>query len=151
MRIILQENIVNLGKVGDQVTVKAGYGRNFLVPQGKAALANKNNIAEFEKHRAELEKAAQVILDAAQKRADALSKVTVTIEAQAGDEGKLFGSIGPRDIAEAVAAQGVELEKKEVSLPEGPIRTTGEYDIAINLEGDVTSVIKLSVVAIATS
>ena len=147
MEVILLEKVGKLGALGDKVTVKAGFGRNFLIPYGKAVPANDANVAEFEARRAELEKAAADKLSAAEARAEQLNDKAVTITSKAGDEGKLFGSIGVRDVADAVTAAGVEVSKSEVRLPEGPIREVGEYDISIQLHSDVTSVIKLSVIA----
>lgn len=147
MRLILQENIANLGKVGDQVTVRAGYARNFLLPQDKAVRATADSIAIFEQRRVELEKKAADVLAAAQARADKLNGLAVNMTVRASDEGKLFGSIAPRDIAEAATAAGVEVSKHEVSLPEGPIRHIGEYDIAIQLSSEVSATIKLAVEA----
>lgn len=147
MEVILLEKVGKLGSLGDKVTVKSGYGRNFLIPYGKAVPANEANIAEFEARRAELEKAAAEKLGAAEGRAEELNEKAVTITSKAGDEGKLFGSIGVRDIADAVTAAGVEVSKSEVRLPEGPLREVGEYDITIQLHSDVSAVIKLSVVA----
>lgn len=149
MRVILQEKIANLGKVGDQVTVKPGYGRNYLLPKQKAVLATPESITEFEKRRAELEKAANEVLAVAKARATKLEALTLKIEAQASDEGKLFGSIGPRDIADAATEAGVELSKSEVSMPEGPIRQIGENEITLVLHSEVTAVIKLEVIASA--
>ena len=147
MDVILLENIGNLGGLGDKVTVKAGYGRNFLIPQGKAVPATDANIAEFEARRAELERAAAETLAAAQARGESLAALeTITIEANAGEEGKLFGSIGTRDIANAVTAAGVEIDKAEVRLPEGALRETGEYTIAIQLHPEVMADIALAIV-----
>ncbi len=147
MDVILLENIGNLGGLGDKVTVKAGYGRNFLIPQGKAVPATDANIAEFEARRAELERAAAETLAAAQARGESLAALeTITIEANAGEEGKLFGSIGTRDIADAVTAAGVEIDKAEVRLPEGALRETGEYTIAIQLHPEVMADIALAIV-----
>ena len=147
MDVILLENIGNLGGLGDKVTVKAGYGRNFLIPQGKAVPATDANIAEFEARRAELERAAAETLAAAQARGEALAALeAITIEANAGEEGKLFGSIGTRDIADAVTAAGVEIDKAEVRLPEGALRETGEYTIAIQLHPEVMADIALAIV-----
>ncbi|WP_439107128.1 50S ribosomal protein L9 [Congregibacter sp.] len=147
MEIILLENIGNLGGLGDKVTVKAGYGRNYLIPQGKAVPATDANVAEFEARRADLERAAAEALTAAQGRAEALSALDVlTIEANAGEEGKLFGSIGTRDIAEAVCAAGCEIDKSEVRLPEGALRELGEYSIAIQVHPDVMTDVTLAVV-----
>ncbi|GAB3273424.1 50S ribosomal protein L9 [Parahaliea aestuarii] len=148
MEVILLENIVNLGGLGDKVDVKAGYGRNFLVPQGKAVPATETNIAEFETRRAELEAAAAEALAAAEKRAEALSALEgVTIGANAGEEGKLFGSIGTRDIADALTAAGCEVDKSEVRLPEGALRELGEYEVDIQVHGDVTATVAIAVVA----
>lgn len=146
MQVILLERIANLGNLGDVVKVKSGFGRNFLVPQGKAKPATKENIAEVEKRRAEFEAAAAAHLAAAQARAEKLNGLAVTVAAKAGDEGKLFGSIGTRDIAEAITRTGVEVEKSEVLMPNGALRQTGEYDIALRLHSDVEAVIKLAVV-----
>lgn len=147
MEVILLENIGNLGGLGDKVSVKAGYGRNFLIPKGKAVPATDANVAEFEARRAELERAAAETLTAAQSRAEALTALDViTIEANAGEEGKLFGSIGTRDIAEALAAAGCDVDKSEVRLPEGALRDLGEYSIAIQLHPDVMTDINLAVV-----
>lgn len=147
MRVILQEKITNLGDVGDQVTVKRGYGRNYLIPKDKATLATAENIAVFEKRRAELEKAAAEALVAAQTRAKLLEALAVKIEAKAGEEGKLFGSIGPRDIAEAIVAAGQEVTKGEVSMPEGPIRHLGTHAVNVRLHSEVTVTVNVEVVA----
>lgn len=147
MEVILLEKVGKLGGLGDKVTVKAGYGRNYLVPYGKAVPATATNVAEFEARRAELEKAAGEKLAAAEARAEQLNEKAVTITSKAGDEGKLFGSIGVRDIADAVSAAGVEVSKSEVRLPEGPLREVGEFDVTIQLHSDVAAVIKLTVVA----
>lgn len=147
MQIILLENIKNLGDLGAVVNVKAGYGRNFLIPQGKALPATKANLEVVEARRAELEKDAQEKLAAAQARAEALSEATVTIASKAGDEGKLFGSIGTRDIADAVTEQtGTAVEKSEVKLPNGALRNTGEFEIDLQLHAEVTLTVKLAVV-----
>ncbi len=147
MEVILLEKVGKLGAIGDKVTVKSGFGRNFLVPQGKAVPATESNIAEFEARRAELEAAAAEKKADAEKRAEKLADLAVTIEANAGDEGKLFGSIGTRDIADAITAAGVEVAKSEVRLPEGVIREVGEYDIDVQVHAEVIQAIKLSVVA----
>jgi large subunit ribosomal protein L9 len=136
-----------LGSLGDKVSVKAGYGRNFLIPFGKAVPANDANIAEFEARRADLEKAAAEKLAQAQARAAQLNEKSVTIVSKAGDEGKLFGSIGVRDIADAVTASGVEVAKSEVKLPQGSLRNVGEFDITLQLHSEVNATIKLVVVA----
>ncbi len=146
MEIILLEKVQNLGDLGDKVTVRPGYGRNYLIPKGKAVAATEDNVAEFERHRAELEKTQADALAAAQKRADALKDLTVSIARKAGDEGRLFGSVGTGDIAEAVTAAGLELHKHEVRLPEGPLRQAGEYDIVLHLHADVDASVKVTVV-----
>ncbi|HKK55297.1 50S ribosomal protein L9 [Marinobacter sp.] len=147
MDVILLEKVANLGSLGDKVKVKAGYGRNFLLPYGKAVPATADNLKAFEERRAELEKAAAERLTEAQARAEALSGASVTITSKAGEEGKLFGSIGVRDIADAITATGTEVEKSEVRLPEGPLRLVGEYEIELQLHSDVTTTINLAVVA----
>ncbi|MFZ2288558.1 MAG: 50S ribosomal protein L9 [Halopseudomonas yangmingensis] len=147
MEVILLEKIANLGNLGDKVAVKAGYARNFLLPFGKATAATASNIAAFEARRAELEKAAAEKKAAAEARAAQLEGLVVTIAANAGEEGKLFGSIGTRDIADAVTAAGVALEKSEVRLPEGALRNVGEFEVAVHLHTDIESVVKLVVVA----
>lgn len=146
MQVILLQDIRNLGALGDQVEVKAGYGRNFLIPQGKAVPANDANVKMFEERRAELEAAAKAELEAAQSRAALLVDLQVTILANAGDEGKLFGSVGTIDIVDAVNAQvEVNLEKSEVSMPDGAIRSTGEYEFTVTLHSDVSADIKVIV------
>ena len=148
MEVILLENVGRLGVLGDKVDVKPGYGRNFLIPQGKAVPATADNVAKFEARRAELEAAAASALNAAQQRADAISALDgVQIAATAGDEGKLFGSIGTRDIADAITAAGCELDKSEVRLPEGVIRELGEYEIMLQLHADVATTVAVAVVA----
>lgn len=147
MEIILLEKITNLGNLGDKVNVKAGYGRNYLVPQGKAVVATAKKIAEFEARRAELEKAAVEKLNAAQARANALSKLEVVIKHKAGDEGKLFGSIGTHNIADAITAAGAVVEKHEIRLPQGVIRHVGDYAIDINLHSDVIVTLSIKVAA----
>ncbi|MCK7542999.1 50S ribosomal protein L9 [Marinobacter bryozoorum] len=147
MEVILLEKVANLGSLGDKVKVKSGYGRNYLLPYGKAVAATTENLQAFEERRAELEKAAADKLAAAQSRAEALEGQSFTISSKAGDEGKLFGSIGVRDISDAITAGGTEVEKSEVRLPEGPIRVTGEYEIELQLHSDVTVTVQLAVVA----
>jgi len=137
MDVILLEKIANLGNLGDKVTIKNGYGRNYLIPQGKAAPATPAKIKEFEQRRAELEKLAADKLAAANARADALSAVKVVIKHKTGDEGRLFGSVGTQAIADAISAAGVAVQRHEIRLPNGVIRQTGEYSIAINLHTDV--------------
>jgi len=147
MEVILIEKIDRLGGLGDLVNVRPGFARNFLIPAGKAKVATPENIAEIEARRAELEKEATVLLTAAQGRRDKLSALEVSITAKSGTEGKLFGSVGNTDIAEAVTAAGVEIAKREVRLPDGPIRIAGEYEITLHLHADVNAVVKLTVVA----
>ncbi|MBB6523865.1 50S ribosomal protein L9 [Pseudoteredinibacter isoporae] len=146
MEVILLEKVGKLGGIGDRVEVKAGFGRNYLVPQGKAVPATKANIADFEARRAELEAAAAEKKAAAETRGEKLNDLSVTIEANAGDEGKLFGSIGTRDIADAISQAGVEVAKSEVKLPEGVLREVGEYQIDIQLHAEVTVAVTLNVV-----
>lgn len=147
MQVILLERVGKLGDLGDEISVKSGYGRNFLIPFGKAVPATKDNVAQFELRRAELEAAAAAKMAAAEARAAKLNEMTVTISTTAGDEGKLFGSIGTRDIADAITAAGAEVSKSEVRLPEGVIREVGEFEIAIQLHNDVTATVKLAVIA----
>jgi len=148
MDVILLEKVGKLGKIGDKVSVKSGFGRNFLIPQGKALPANEKNLAEFEARRAELEAAAADKAAVANARAEKLAELgTVTINAKAGDEGKLFGSIGTRDIADAVTSAGVEVSKAEVKLPEGALRELGEYDIDLQVHTEIFQTIKVVIVA----
>ncbi len=147
MEVILLEKIANLGNLGDKVTIKNGYGRNFLIPQGKAAMATAAKIKEFEERRAELEKQAAEKLAAATARGEALSKLNIVIAHKTGDEGRLFGSVGTHNIAEAVTAAGVKVEKHEVRLPNGVIRNIGEYDIAFNLHTDVVVTLPIKIVS----
>ncbi|MDH5711411.1 MAG: 50S ribosomal protein L9 [Gammaproteobacteria bacterium] len=146
MEVILIEKIDRLGGLGDLVNVKSGFARNYLLPTGKAKIASAANIAEVEARRAELEKAAADALAAAEARRDQLAKLEVSITAKSGSEGKLFGSIGNSDIAEAVTAAGVKVAKREVRLPEGPLRQAGEYEIALHLHADVDAIVKLTVI-----
>ncbi len=148
MEVILLEKIGKLGALGDKVTVKSGYGRNYLIPQGKAVPATADNVATFEARRAELETNAAEAVAAAEVRAGRLQELgQVTIEANAGEEGKLFGSVGTRDIADAVTAAGVELNKAEIRLPEGTLREVGEYEVSVHLHADVDATVRLAVVA----
>lgn len=147
MEVILLEKIGKLGALGDKVNVKAGFGRNYLIPQGKAVSATAANIARFEERRAELEAAAAEALATATARGEALEGKEVTITATAGDEGKLFGSIGARDIAEAITATGAEVEKSEVRLPNGVLRNVGEYEIVIQLHAEVSATVNLKIAA----
>lgn len=147
MDVILLEKTANLGNLGDRVTIKAGYGRNYLIPQGKAVAATPAKIKEFEERRAELEKQAAEKLAAANARGEALSKLNIVITHKTGDEGRLFGSVGTHNIAEAITAAGVKVEKAEVRLPNGVIRNIGEYDVAINLHTDVVVTLPIKVAA----
>ncbi|HEV2682742.1 MAG TPA: 50S ribosomal protein L9 [Rhodanobacter sp.] len=146
MELILLQKVRNLGTLGDKVNVKPGYGRNFLLPQGKAVRANAANLAAFEQQRAEYEAKAGTMLTDAEARKAKLADVSVTISAHASAEGKLFGSVGPRDIAEALAAVGHNVNKGEVILGEGPLRNTGEYDVVVSLHADVQTTVKVIVV-----
>ncbi|MCU9998954.1 50S ribosomal protein L9 [[Pasteurella] aerogenes] len=148
MQVILLDKIAHLGSVGDQVNVKSGYARNFLIPQGKAVMATKANVEHFEARRAELEAKAAEALATAQARAAKLTELaTVTITSKAGDEGRLFGSITTRDVAEAVTAAGVEVAKSEVRLSTGPLRTTGDHEVRFQLHGEVFATLNIVVVA----
>jgi large subunit ribosomal protein L9 len=137
MEVILLQKVANLGNIGDKVRVKPGYGRNFLLPQGKAALATTANVAKFEERRAELERHAADELSRAQKRATQLETFKLALTAKAGNEGKLFGSIGTADIAEALTRNGIEIERSEVRLAGGPIRLVGEHHVKLHLHSDV--------------
>ena len=147
MELILIQKVKNLGNLGDKVRVKPGYGRNFLVPQGKAVSANATNLAEFEKRRAEYEAKANQQLSAADARKEQLEGKSITIKANASPEGKLFGSVGPRDIADAFTAAGTAIEKSEVVMGEGPLRHIGEFEVQIHLHADVNTTVKVIVVA----
>jgi large subunit ribosomal protein L9 len=148
MQIILLDKVSNLGGLGDNVTVKSGYARNFLFPQGKAVPATKANIEKFEARRAELEAKLAADLTAANDRAAKLAALgEVTIASKAGDEGKLFGSVGTRDIADAITEAGVKVSKAEVKLPTGTLRETGEFDIDVQLHAEVTATVKIVVIA----
>ncbi len=146
MEVILLEKVENLGNLGDLVKVKPGYARNYLLPKGKAKRATPENIAEFEARRAELERLAAEALAAAQNRKAQLEGLEVTIPVKAGEEGRLFGSIGTADIAEAITKAGVKVKRQEVRMPEGPIRVIGEYEITLHLHSDVDAVVKVNVV-----
>ena len=148
MEVILLEKVVNLGGLGDKVNVRAGYGRNFLIPQGKAVPATSANVAQFEQRRAELEAAAAAAVASAAARAEQITALgTVTVTAVAGEEGKLFGSVGTRDIADAVTAAGVPLEKAEVKLPSGALREIGEYQVQLQLHSEVAVQLNFAIVA----
>ncbi|GMU44780.1 MAG: 50S ribosomal protein L9 [Xanthomonadales bacterium PRO6] len=145
MDVILLQKVKNLGNLGDRVKVKPGYSRNYLVPYGKAVPATAGNVAEFEKRRAEFEARANEVLAAAGSRKERLEGQAVTIKANASTEGKLYGSVGPRDIAEAFTAAGLPLEKSEVIMGEGPIRRVGEFDVEVHLHADVHITVKVVV------
>ena len=145
MELILLEKVLNLGDLGDKVKVKPGYGRNYLVPSGKAVPATEANIAEFEARRAELEKIALQKLSTAEERCSALEGFEITLMANASEEGKLYGSIGPREIADAVSQRGISIEKSEVIMGEGPIRYTGDHEVLVHLHADVETTIKVTV------
>lgn len=147
MEVILLEKVGKLGNVGDKVAVKAGFGRNFLIPQGKALPATESNVSEFEARRAELEAAAAEKKSAAEGRAAQLAELSVVIAANAGDEGKLFGSIGTRDIADAITAAGVAVAKAEVRLPEGALREVGEFSVDVQLHSEVTQTVAVVIEA----
>ena len=146
MELILLQKVTNLGNLGDKVNVKPGYGRNFLVPQGKAVPATATNLAEFEAKRAEYEAKAKAALSGAEGRQAKLEGASVTIAANSSTEGKLYGSVGPRDIAEALTKAGIPVEKSEVVMGEGPLRHTGEFDVVIHLHADIESTVKVVVV-----
>ncbi|WP_447553496.1 50S ribosomal protein L9 [Vreelandella sp. EE22] len=147
MEVILLDNIGKLGGLGDKVTVKPGYGRNYLVPYGLAVPATKENVEAFEAQRAELEAQAAERKAEAEARAEQLNDIELSLVSKAGDEGKLFGSIGPRDLADAISSAGIDVAKSEVRMPLGPIRQTGEYDIALHLHAEVDAVVRVVVVA----
>ena len=148
MQVILLDNVGSLGGLGDRVDVKPGYGRNFLIPQGKAVPATPENVEKFEARRAELEAAVAATLEAAQKRAEGIQALDqLQIAATSGEEGKLFGSVGTRDIAEALTAAGCETDKSEVRLPDGAIRELGEYEIMIQLHAEVATTANIAIVA----
>jgi large subunit ribosomal protein L9 len=146
MNVILLDNVENLGSIGDLVKVKPGYGRNYLLPQGKAALATPENIKEIEARRAELEKAAAEELAAAKKRREAINGIEVVVSANVGSEGKLFGSVGPVDIAAAFEQIQIEVERAEIRLPDGPIQEAGEFAIGIHLHPEVDAEVTVRVV-----
>lgn len=147
MEIILLEKIRNLGNLGDKVNVKPGYGRNFLIPQGKAVFATVGNIEKFELRRSELEQKAVAALDVAKERAEKLNTLSITIEVNASDEGKLFGSVGVNEISASASKAGHTIERSEVNLPEGPIHLVGEHTVEIQVHSDVVANIKVNVVA----
>ena len=149
MEVILLEKVANLGGLGEQVSVKSGFGRNFLIPQGKAVFASPENVKLFEERRAELEQQAAEKLAVAEERKVKVEALTdgVTITHKAGEEGRLFGSVGTSDIANACAEAGVEIAKSEVRLPEGPFRTAGEYEVVLHLHADIDTMLKVTILA----
>ena len=147
MEVILLQKVANLGGIGDRVKVRSGFARNFLLPQGKATMATAANIAKFEARRAELERVAQDELQVAQQRAEKMHDLKLHLTAKAGTEGKLFGSIGTADIAEACTAAGFEVSRSEVRLPNGPIRLVGEHVVSLHLHADVNVAVPVTIVA----
>jgi large subunit ribosomal protein L9 len=147
MEVILLQKVANLGNIGDRVKVRSGYGRNFLLPEGKATLATPDNVARFEARRAELERLAREHLTSATDRAEALKEFKLTIRAKAGTEGKLFGSIGTADIAEASTREGFKVERSEVRLPSGPLRMVGEHTVSVHLHADIDVPLHITIVA----
>ena len=147
MDVILLQKVANLGNIGDRVKVRSGFGRNFLLPQGKATLATPDNVARFEARRAELEKLAREQLASAEERAAAMKDFKLVMSAKAGTEGKLFGSIGTADIAEACTRQGFKVERSEVRLPNGPLRMIGEHTVSLHLHADIDVPVNVSIVA----
>jgi len=146
MEVILLQKVANLGNIGDRVKVRSGFGRNFLLPQGKATLATPENIARFEARRSELERLAREHLSSAEERAAALRDFKLTIPAKAGTEGKLFGSIGTSDIAEACNRAGLRIERSEVRLPHGPLRMLGEHAVSLHLHADIDVPLPVTIV-----
>jgi large subunit ribosomal protein L9 len=147
MDIILLQKVANLGNIGDRVKVKSGFGRNYLLPAGKATLATPDNIKRFEARRAELEKAAHEHLSSAEQRAEALKEFKLVIPSKAGTEGKLFGSIGTADIAEAATKAGIQIERSEVRLPNGALRTVGDHSVVLHLHADIDVPLAVTIVA----
>lgn len=147
MQVILMEKVRNLGNLGDKVNVKSGYGRNFLIPQNKAVFATDKNIEQFNERRAELEKKAKAALANAEQRAATLSDITLVITAQASDEGKLYGSVGPNEVNDALAAKSIEISKREIVMPEGPIHSIGQYVIEVHVHSDVIAHLQVEIVA----
>lgn len=147
MEVILLQKIEKLGNLGDQVSVKPGYGRNYLIPKGKAVEATSENQTRFEARRAELESKAQETLTKAERRREQLADLEITLSVKAGTEGRLFGSVSAADIASAVSAAGIDLHKQEIRMPEGPIRQIGEYEIPVHLHADINTQIRVKVIA----
>lgn len=147
MQILLLEKVRNLGNLGDRVDVKAGYGRNFLIPQNKAVFATSKNIEQFEQRRAELEKKEQLALSQAQQRAAKFADTTIVISAQASEEGKLYGSIGPNEIKDALKAKSLDVSRREIVMPEGPLHAVGQYVVDIHVHSDVIAHLQLEIIA----
>lgn len=147
MEVILLEKIRNLGNLGDKVNVKAGYGRNYLIPQSKAVFATDANIERFEQRRSELEKKAQQSLASAEQRAAKLNDTTIVISAMASDEGKLYGSVGANEIKDALTAKSLDVSKREIVMPEGPIHSIGDYVVEIHVHSDVIANLQIQIVA----
>ena len=147
MQVILLEKIRNLGALGDKVNVKSGYGRNYLIPQNKAVFATEENIELFNKQRAQLEKKSQAALATAEQRAAKFNDTTVVIAAQASDEGKLYGSVGPNEIKEAVELKSLDIAKREIVMPDGPIHSIGQYSIEIHVHSDVIALLQVEIVS----
>ncbi len=147
MEVILLETVAKLGELGDKVTVKSGYGRNYLIPQHKAVPATAENVEAFEARKADLQRQADEKLNLARTRAEQIEALSISLTSKAGEEGKLFGSITVRDIAEAATAKGVTIEKSEVRLPDGPLRELGDFEINVHLHSEVNAVLKVSVIA----
>ncbi|TLY83160.1 MAG: 50S ribosomal protein L9 [Gammaproteobacteria bacterium] len=147
MEVILLQKVANLGNIGDRVKVRSGFGRNFLLPQGKATLATPENVARFETRRAELERLAREQLQSADERAAAMKDFKLTVQAKAGTEGKLYGSIGTSDIAEALTRAGLRIERSEVRLPSGPLRMLGEHVVSLHLHADIDVPLHVSIIA----
>jgi large subunit ribosomal protein L9 len=147
MDVILLQKVANLGNIGDRVKVRSGYGRNFLLPGGKATVATPDNVKRFEARREELEKLAREQLSGAEERAAAMKDFKLTITAKAGTEGKLFGSIGTSDVAEAATKAGFKVERSEVRMPNGPLRTVGEHSVGLHLHADIDVPLTVLIVA----
>ena len=147
MEIILLQKVANLGNIGDRVKVKSGFGRNYLLPEGKATLATPANVAKFEERRSELEKAAREHLSSANERSEALKDFKLTVRAKAGTEGKLFGSIGTADISEALNRENFKITRSEVRMPNGPLRTVGDHLVNLHLHADVDVQLPVTIVA----
>lgn len=147
MEVILLETVRNLGRLGDRVSVKPGYARNFLIPKSKAVFATEKNVISFEQRRAELEKKAQDERTQAEERAAKLNKATIVISAMASDEGRLYGSVGPNEIQDALKAQSLEVTKREIVMTEGPIHSVGEFTVDIHVHSEVVAQVTVQIIA----